>query len=470
MRSTFTGIETAMRAINAMQLALDTTTHNIANANTPGYSRQRVELSASTPYTVPSMHRNPVPAQIGTGVNIDGVERIRDFFTDRQIRAANGQLSEYQTAVRYYDRIEAMINEPSATEFNNQLDRFWNAWSDLALHPTDLSARAVVLEEGARIADAMNTTMSQLTDLRVDAANEVGFAVDEVNDLAREIAALNKDIYKLVGIGQTPNDLQDRRDLLIDRLSALTGATATFNADGTADVTLDGRALVDGQNYEQLATQPAAGGNIDVVWASDNAAVTLPPGELGSLQRVNNHLIPDVQAKFDEFFTALVDEVNAIHQNGYGMSDPAGPPPGREFFTVTGGIYGVNAALQADPQLIAAAQNAGQPGDNTNALALASLATAKTMNGGTTSFNEHYGFLVAGIGSDARRVDDAIANRTAYVGYLENQRQSVAGVSLDEEVANLIKFQHAYQAAARAMTAADQALDTIINRMGLVGR
>jgi flagellar hook-associated protein 1 FlgK len=316
----------------------------------------------------------------------------------------------------------------------------------------------------------MNRTTTQLAGLRADAASEIGFAVAEVNDLASEIVDLNEDIFKLVGMGQSPNDLMDRRDLLIDQITRLTGATATFNPDGTADLTLDGRALVDGLTFDQLQTQPAAGGNVDIVWASDSAAVTLPESELGALQRVNNVTIPAIQADFDAFFTDIVGTVNGIHQGGYGLTDPAGPPPGRDFFTVTGGVYGVNAALQADPALVAAAQNPGQPGDNTNALAIAGLATAKTMNGGTTSFNEHYGFLVAGIGADARRVSDAAANRAAFVGYLENQRQSVSGVSLDEEVANLVKFQHAYQAAARAMTAADEALDTIINRMGLVGR
>jgi flagellar hook-associated protein 1 FlgK len=470
LRSTFTGIETAMRAINAMQLALDTTTHNIANANTPGYSRQRVELSASTAYTVPSMYRIPQPIQIGAGVNIDSVERMRDMFTDRQIRSASGELGDHETTVRYYDRIEALINEPTATEFNGQLDRFWNAWSELALHPSNLSARAVVLEEGARVADAMNRTTNELANLRTDAANEIDFVVSDINDMAQEIADLNRDIRKLVGVGQTPNDLLDRRDLMIDELAKMTGATAVFNGDGTADVMIDGRALVSGMTFDQLQAQPAAGGNVDIVWASDLAAVTLSSSELEALQTMNNVTIPDVQADFDFFFNEIVDGVNTIHQGGYGLTDPAGPPPGRDFFSVAGGVYSVNAALTADPALVAAAQNAGQAGDNTNALAIAALATAKTMNGGTASYNEHYGLLVAGIGSDARRAINAAANQASFVGYLESQRQSVSGVSLDEEVANLVKFQHAYEAAARAMTSADEVLDTIINRMGLVGR
>ena len=470
MRSTFTGIETALRAINAMQLALDTTTHNIANANTPGYSRQRVELSASIPYTQPSMYRIPQPIQIGTGVNIDGITRARDAFTDRQIRSATSELGSHETAVRYYDRIEAVLNEPSPNEFSSQLDRFWNAWGDLALDPSDLSARAVVLEEGARIADAMNRTTTQLTNLRADAASEIGFVVSDVNDLAQEVADLNLDIFKLVGIGQAPNDLMDRRDQMVDQLARLTGATASLQSDGTVDVMLNGRALVDGYSIDALQTQAGVGGNVDVVWSSDLAAVTLPASELGALQTVNNTTIPTILADFDTFFTELTSGVNTIHQGGYGLTDPAGPPPGRDFFSVAGGVYSVNAALVANPALVAAAQSAGVPGDNSNALAIAALATAKTTNGGTTSYNEHYGALIAGIGSDARRVIDAAANQSAFVSYLDNQRQSVSGVSLDEEVANLVKFQHAYDAAARALTAADEALDTIINRMGLVGR
>lgn len=470
MRSTFTGIETAMRAINAMQLALDTTTHNITNANTPGYSRQRVDLSASDPYTKPSMWRIPQPIQIGTGVNIDGITRSRDMFTDRQIRNATGELGDHETTVGFYDRIEAVINEPSPNEFSGQLDRFWSAWSDLALDPSDLSARAVVLEEGARIADAMNRTTTQLNNLRADAADEIGFVVSDVNDIAQEIADLNRDIFKLVGIGQTPNDLMDKRDLMIDQLARMTGATASNQSDGTVDIMLDGRALVDGYAIDALQTQAGAGGNVDIVWSSDLAAVTVPQSELGALQTMNNTTIPGIQADFDSYFTELMTGVNTIHQAGYGLSDPAGPPPGRDFFTLTGGTYGVNAALVADPALVGAAQNAGVPGDNSNALALAALATVKSTNGGTTTYNEHYSSIVAGIGSDARRAIDAAGNQSAFVQYLENQRQSVSGVSLDEEVANLVKFQHAYEAAARALTAMDEALDTIINRMGLVGR
>jgi flagellar hook-associated protein 1 FlgK len=416
------------------------------------------------------MWRIPQPIQIGTGVNIDGISRARDFFTDRQIRNATGELGDHETTVRYYDRIEALINEPSSSEFSSQLDRFWNAWSDLALDPSDISARAVVLEEGARIADAMNRTTTQMTALRGDAASEIGFVVADVNDLAQEVADLNRDIFKLVGIGQAPNDLMDRRDLMIDQLARLTGATATFQADGTADIMLDGRALVDGYTVDALQTQAAGGGNVDIVWSSDLAAVALPSSELGALQTLNNTTIPGVLADFDSFFTELTGGVNTIHQGGYGLSDPAGPPPGRDFFVLTGGTYSVNAALVADPALVAAAQAPGVPGDNSNALALAELATVKSTNGGTTSYNEHFAGLVAGIGADARRVIDAAANQGAFVSYLQNQRQSVSGVSLDEEAANLVKFQHAYNAAARALTAADEALDTIINRMGLVGR
>ncbi|MEZ4569694.1 MAG: flagellar hook-associated protein FlgK [Thermomicrobiales bacterium] len=324
MRSTFTGIETAMRAINAMQLALDTTTHNIANANTPGYSRQRVELSASDPYTKPAMYRIPQPIQIGTGVNIDGITRARDFFADRQVRTASGELGNHETAVRYYNRIESLINEPSPNEFAGQLDRFWNAWSDLSLDPSDLSARTVVLEEGARIADSMNRTMTQLSELRTDAATEIDFVVSDVNDMAQEIADLNRDIRKLVGIGQTPNDLMDRRDMMIDDLARMTGASATYQADGTVDIMLDGRALVSGFTTDPLQTQAAGGGNVNIVWSSDLAAVALPQSELGALQTMNNTTIPDIQSDFNSFFNDLTAGVNTIHQAGYGLTDPAG--------------------------------------------------------------------------------------------------------------------------------------------------
>ncbi len=470
MRSTFTGIETAMRAINAMQLALDTTTHNIANATTPGYSRQRVELSASEAYTKPSMYRIPQPIQIGTGVNIDGLERVRDIFIDRQVRAASADLGNAEATVKYYDRIEALINEPSSSEFSSQLANFWNSWNELSLDPADLSARAVVLEAGASVTDTMNRTNTQLTQLRADVAEDISYVVPEINQLAQGVADLNKEIVKLVGLGQTPNDLLDRRDLMIDDLAKLTGATVSLQADGSANIALDGRLLVDGLTVDPLQTQAAGGGNIDIVWSSDSAAVTLPASELGALQTMNNTTLPDILTDFNDYFTELTTGVNAIHQNGYGLTDPAGPPPGRDFFVVTGGVYSVNPVLETDPELVGAAQSAGVPGDNSNALALANLASTKVTNGGTTTYSEHYTLIVTDIGADAQRQINAVQTHQSLTSYFETQRQSVSGVSIDEEVANLVKFQRAYEAAARAMTVADEALDIIINRMGLVGR
>lgn len=453
-----------------MQLALDTTNHNIANANTPGYSRQRVDLSASEAYTKPSMWRIPQPIQIGTGVNIDGLERVRDIFVDRQVRASSADLGNAEATVKYYDRIEALINEPSSSEFSSQLASFWNAWNDLSLDPSDLSARAVVLEAGAAIADTMNRTNTQLTQLRADVAADIGYVVPEINRLAQGIVDLNREISKVEAVGQTPNDLLDRRDLMIDELARLTGATASYQADGTVDIELDGRLLVDGLTFDALQTQAAGGGNIDIVWSSDSAVITMPTSQLGALQTMNNTTIPDILTDFNDFFTELTNGVNAIHQNGYGLTDPAGPPPGRDFFVVSGGSYGINPVLEADPELVGAAQAPGVPGDNSNALAIANLASTKTTNGGTTTYSEHYTLIVTDIGAAAQRQINNIQTHQSLVNYYENQRHSISGVSLDEEVANLVKFQHAYNAAARALTAADEALDTIINRMGLVGR
>ncbi|MCS7255168.1 MAG: flagellar basal body rod C-terminal domain-containing protein, partial [Thermomicrobium sp.] len=202
-----------------------------------------------------------------------------------------------------------------------------------------------------------------------------------------------------------------------------------------------------------------------------NSPVSLERGSLQALLHLHNTVLPGLLGKLEAIRDALANEVNALHTTGYGLTDPAGPPPGRTFFVITpGGDLEVDPTIVADPQLIAAADAANEPGNNAIARAIAELRSKLVLNGNTATINDFYNTLVAEVGGASQTAQVTRDNQQALVDAIDRQRKEIMSVSLDEEMANLIKYQQAYGAAARAITAVDEMLDRIINGMGLVGR
>jgi flagellar hook-associated protein 1 len=468
MRSTFGGLNTANLALIAQQLAVDTTSHNIANANTPGFSRQSVQLETTSPLFVPTINRSPTAGQLGTGVQAATIERLRDTFIDGQLRQQSGGLGEQRAMRDVMEQIEVVLNEPSDSNVNATMSRFFNAWQAVTNRPDDLAVRSMVTVEATALADTIKRNREQLGQIGTDLNQRVGLNVERVNSLAEQVARLNDQIAQVRGSGQQPNDLSDQRDMLIDQLGELVQVSLAENPNGAVNLFINSRALVIGGDAMALTTDLNAAGDTIVEWAGDGAPVGLGSGTIQGLITVRDGLLKDQIAGLDDLAAAFIAEVNAIHVTGYGLTDTVAP--NRAFFS--GGdaaTIGVNNDILADPGAIAAAARPGEPGDNRKALAIIGVQNRMTMSGATATFQTFFQANVAALGAATRKATTATENQQALVTMLARRKEAVAGVNLDEEAMNLIKYQHAYQAAARVVTTIDEMLDRIINGMGRVG-
>jgi flagellar hook-associated protein 1 FlgK len=469
MPSAWFGLNTAVSALAAAQTAMDTAAHNTANASTPGYSRQRVRLVASAPFPFPTFNRSGLPGQIGTGVSVASIERARDAFLDIQIRS-QGELAGYWDTRRdELSKVESIFPEPSGSGLGDVLSKFWSAWQDVAADPTSMAARAALTEQAATLASRLNRDSGQLTSLTAGINAQLTGGVNEVNDIARQLAALNDQIQRVVVSGNNANDLADQRDVLLDRLSALVPITVDPQADGSTTVLIGGTDLVNHGTARTVVAGSVGPGNIQPQW-SDGSAVALGTAKLGALVEMRDTTIVGYGTRLNTLAKGIADAVNLVHQSG---TDATGAP-GLAFFTYTAGneaaSLAVNAAIAGDPRLVAAAAGPNQPGDGSIAGQIADLRTALLFGSGTQSAADNYAGIVAAIGSDARQGSEMAANQSLVVEHLTTRRESISGVSLDEEATDMIRFQHAYQAAARVITAVDEMLDQLINRTGLVGR
>jgi flagellar hook-associated protein 1 FlgK len=469
MGSTWFGLNTARSALEANQLALDTAAHNAANASTPGYSRQRVNLVESPPFTMPSFNKSGLPGQIGTGVTVASITRARDAFLDYQTRGQIALGGYWQTTSDQLSKVESLFPEPSGSGLGDVLGKFWNAWQDLAADPTSSAARAVLVEQAGTLTARLNSDAGQVQTLIDGADFQVNQLVIQVNDLTTRIAALNGQIHGVMISGDHPNDLQDQRDLLLDQLNKIVPVTTVAEADGTVTVLAAGTDLVTNDRARAIGTAPDAAGHLVPVW-SDASAVSLGKGQLGALLNVRDTTMTGYLGQIDMLAKGVADAVNAVHVTGTDSYGVAGLP----FFTYTAGkeasTIAVNAAIVADPRTIAAASAANQPGDGSIAGAIADLRLGKIFAAGTQTAGDFYAGFIATIGSDTKQANEMSTNQNLVVAHLQTQQQSYSGVSLDEEATDMLRFQRAYQAAARVITTVDEMLDTLINRTGIVGR
>jgi flagellar hook-associated protein 1 FlgK len=433
--STFMGLQTSLRGLLAEQRALDVTSHNIANANTEGYSRQEATLQTSDALALP-----PV-GQMGTGVDVAGYKRIRDSFLDLQYRTQAMQVGAGETRTNALDQTELRLAEPGDNGIAARLNSFWGAWSDLANSPESGAARQALVTDAQTLVSSINELdagLKTVTSQAADQLNAVTGSGGELQQIGRELAGLNGAIRDAQAVGGQPNDLLDRRDLLLDKLSGLAQVSVADNGSGSVRITVGGAAtpLVDGSTL----TWPAP-------------AMTSPGGKIGALMDLSSPTgtIASYRTDLASVAQGLTTQVNGVYQTAAGV----------DFFAYDG----ATSTLSVNPAVTAASLRAGSGAiaDNSAARALAAL------RGTAGGADDLYSRLVTRIGtevSDARR---GTANATALSDSIEDRRQSASGVSLDEEMTGLIRFQRAFQAAARAMSATDDMLDHLINRTGRVG-
>jgi flagellar hook-associated protein 1 FlgK len=465
--STFMGLETALRGILAQQRGLDVTSHNVANANTTGYTRQRAELVATDAFTYPAVSRPPDGGQIGTGVDVAEYVRIRDEFVDIQLRTQLGRRGYAEARQDGLAQVELALREPSDTGLQALLDRYWNAWHAVATNPENMAARQALAQAGAGLADGFRTLTTQLSTISSQIDQNVDLTLDELNDVATNLASLNRAIWERMVVGDTPNDLMDERDKLIDQLAEL-GAVSVSDTDGDGSlvVTLNGVTVVD----EDVAyTLTETGGNLENAALSQSVALAGRPGKLAALVDLRDTTLPAYQASLDTIASTLIASTNALQAAGYDLTGTLGSANasggilfgGTDAATIT-----FNAAVLANPALLAASGN-GQPGNADVALQQATLRATALI--GSSTIDAAYAQLVTTIGSDSREALLSFQNTSAVAESLENRRQSISGVSLDEEMVSLVKYQRGYQASARALSAMDEMIELLITRTGRVG-
>ncbi|HVM41114.1 MAG TPA: flagellar hook-associated protein FlgK [Acidimicrobiia bacterium] len=462
--SDFYGINLALSSLFAQRRAIEIAGQNVANANTDGYTRQRIEQGARGAGLVPAIHSTWKGG--GGGVDVLGIERLRNAFFELRAAQEHGNLADLETMSRVYARMELVFNEPSDTGIQAQLADFWAGWHDVSNRPDDLAARTQLLERARTLATGFNQAASGLSRQWDSSLDQLETIVSEVNSLGSRIAELNSAIIRASQGGLSPNELADQRDLLVSELSELIGITVRPADHGAVDVLVGGTALVQGAIAENLAVDTPAGTTIlnastspvRILWAKDSFPAAVSGGQVGGLLTALNTVLPDYRSRLDSVTQNLTDVVNNQHVLGVDLNGAAGTNM-FSFDPLTG-----LSVLITDPAEIAAATAGSGLLDGGNAIALANLAT---LAGGP---DEEYQSLVISLGVDTQVTNRRVDIQADITRQIDGIRDSEAGVNLDEEMANLVAFQRAYEAGSRFLTTIDSMLDTLINRTGLVGR
>jgi flagellar hook-associated protein 1 FlgK len=451
----------AGNALLTHQQAMNVTGNNIANVNTPGYSRQRLILS-------PRMISNSALGLIGNGVDGQGVERIYDRFVGVQINNESQNLGRWEAQKQVLEGIEVVFNESLGAGLSEAMSEFWNAWQDLGVSPRGQNERQVLITKGEILATAFRQKHVDLTSAQREIDANIKGAVQEINRMLEDIADLNQKIIESEATGSTANEFRDQRELVLKELSELIDMSSFEDANGAIKVTLNsGRTLVEGIHPRSLSTQvnPATG-LLDVLWVDINGGTVditndIAGGKLQGWREVRDVTIGDYLTRLNDLAATLMQEVNALHSTGFGLDESTG----YDFFTGTDASdIEVTIDLVNDVNLIAASDTlGGVPGNSHNAIEIAELQNALAMNGGAETFDDYYNRMVGDVGSEINKVGGYYQHQADMVTQLENYRESISGVNLDEEMVNLIKFQSAYDASAKMITATDELLQTVLS-------
>lgn len=417
-------LNTAKSGMNVSQVAIQTTSHNISNINTPGYSRQRVNQSASSPYSMPGKNSNFGAGQIGTGAQIDDVTRIRNSFYDYQYRSESHQYGNTSVKYEYFKNIEGIFNEPSDTAISSSLNSFFNSWSELSKDPQSSGVKSVVIENGKYLSNSINSAFKRLESLEEGLDKQSEYIMDEVNSMLSQLDKLEKNIKIIQGSGKSPNDFLDQRDQLLDNLSFKLNindkdvkATLKKAYDANGKVTLD----------DLTKSGVKISGELE--------------GTLSMKQEIN---------KYKDVLKQLA---NTITSN---VNDAAG----QEIFKAKDGeLISINPEMLQEPEKINVTADI--------ALKVYELKSEKVnINGKDMTINTFYNSMIQDLGQSSAAVIRDESNQSKLLENIDSSRSSVSGVSLDEEMISLVQLQHTYSANAKVMSTIDSLLDVVVN--GLV--
>ena len=479
MTSTFSGISTALNALMAQRTAVNVTGQNIANANTAGYTRQRAELTAIERVGLPGQYGSR--DQVGWGVNVTSVQRLNDAFVDARQRDARASAAYADSQAGALGQVESILGEPSDTGLASQLDAFWSSWQAVATAPDNIAARQGVLSKATTLAGSLQQGRGAVERAFTDERTRLGTLVDQINTAADGVAALNDRIRISTVNGNPANELADQRDQLVLQLSELTGARVFANDDGTVNVTVGGSAIVNGISASHLSVQ--GGTTVDTLdtqpvrltWPSGSLA-TIPSGAVaGSIDALTN-VYAHAAEQYDAVAYAVASTVNGLHQLGQDLDGAQGEPFFRPLADATAAAKTIAVAI-SDPRKVVAAARAAAPAptpDNPNPVPPrtfdGSIADEIAQLRTTGTADAAWGSMVADTGVRSRQAQDRSTVQTTIATQADGARDSASGVSIDEEMTNMLMYQRAYEGAARVMNAVDEMLDTLVNRLGTVGR
>jgi flagellar hook-associated protein 1 FlgK len=459
------GINTALTALQAFRQQLDTAGHNIANANTEGYSRQRVDLSSVGGPIMPAWYSQWRGG--GGGVQIDGINRMSDAFLQMRSLQEHATQSSLDMTNQVLSRAELTLAEPGDNGLQAQMSDFFSAWDDVANRPDDLPTRTALLEKAQTVSGTFNKIAADLTSLSQSSATQGANQVTQLNGYAAQVSQLNAAIQTALNGGLAPNDLLDQRDVIVGKMAELAGVTTRTNDNGTMDVYIGGTAIVAGRHVTNMSASTTSG--LSFTWP-DGTAVQMGGGQLGALATAVNTSIPAYihgvagVGGLDQLAQQLAAKVNAGQAQGAGLTNPS--TPGIAMFTFgdpTNPAATMQLNVNMTPQDVAAAtlQPANplsppslQVWDGSNALKLADSGTDVLSN---------YASFVATIGVDVQRAARQSEIQSTITSQVDASKSSATGVSIDEEMTNMMSAQHAYQAAAKFLSTVNDTLDSLIN-------
>ncbi len=507
MSSTFSSYQIARTGMDVSQRGLFVTGHNISNVNTPGYVRQQVIITESKPVQA-GKHI------IGIGPNVQETRQIRNEFLDNMYRNENNQLGYWEALSKTIDEIQTIMGEPYGQGLNKDIDQFFKSWSELSKNPGGLTERAIVRQRAISLLNTINHVGLQIDKIQKDLNKEIDLKIHEINTIAGEIAELNLKIVENEGKGNKANDLRDQRNLLLDRLSKYVSVDITEKPNGTTLITIGGMYLVNHNQTNTIISDYNAQDSVfyTAKWERDNKEIQLTGGLLkglidvrgdvasykGSVENgsliegadINSdiltpgyqftpgelNLIPELKKGLNIMVNTMARLVNDIHRTGVGLDGSSG----LDFFVKIDtnlpfemGNIALNTEFDDDNGLNKiAASISTMPDDNTNAQRILEIRDKEifTTANITTDIEGLYNAIIiwwGALGQEAMRAEDSQYQLTLQ---LQNQKETISGVSMDEELTFMMKYQHAYNASARTINVIDEMIDTIINRMGLVGR
>lgn len=453
MSSLFGTMSVALQSLLAQQAAMGVTANNIANANTPGYSREEPVFQESPPLLTGN-------TMVGTGVTLKSVESVRDDILNLRIDQETSQQSSLSTYVDSMNQVQALFNETQGAGLQSSLSNFFNSFQSLATDPTSSPLRQSVIIAGQDLASAFSQTSSNLATIQQGLDQSVVQTVQQVNQLTAQVANLNQQIQEVSNSGDSPGSLQDQRDEDLANLSNLIDTAVVYNSGGTVSVTTtNGALLVAGNQSDALTTQVNnSTGMHDVYALGTDITSSISGGELQGYISARDDSLPSAQSSLDNLASGLISAVNAQQTAGYDLNGGQGV----NFFTpFTPSTPGSNAGAAAsmtvaitDPDQVAASSSATTSGDNSNATAMANLQNAEIVSGQTAG--DYYSNLIDQVGNQVSNASSAQEAVGLVLQQLTNQQASVSGVSLDEEATNLIKYQQAYEASARVISTIDE--------------